>query len=55
MGIAAPIYRSNGEVLAALSMVFIRTLIEDHDVDRIVEALVARTKSLTEQAKLLDL
>lgn len=55
MGIAAPIYRRNGEVLAALSAVMIRSLVPDEQIEEITAALSAAAESLSEKAVLLEL
>lgn len=55
MGIAAPIYGRHGTVLAAISVVLIRSLVTDTQVDSIIAALADAARSLSEQAALLEL
>jgi IclR family acetate operon transcriptional repressor len=55
MGIAAPIFRPDGEVLAAISAVLIQSLVPPRLVDEIVEAVIATARALTDKAALLEL
>ncbi|WP_212743159.1 IclR family transcriptional regulator [Microbacterium sp. 2FI] len=55
MGVAAPIRRENGEVIAAISVVLIRSLVSESQIDSIVEALVTAAAALSTQAALLEL
>lgn len=54
MGIAAPIYRRDGSVLAALSIVLIRSLV-DQEIDEIAAVLTDAASALGEKAALLEL
>jgi len=54
MGIAAPVFTSTGEVVAALSVVLIRSRVSPDAVDEIVTAVVETARQLTEQAALLE-
>ncbi|MEJ7635498.1 IclR family transcriptional regulator [Aeromicrobium sp.] len=53
-GIAAPIFRPNGEVLAAVSVALVRSRVSDLDVDRITARVVESAALLTEQVAVLD-
>ena len=55
LGIAAPIFRAEGEVLAAISVVLIQSLVPPGLVDEIVEAVIATARSLTDKAAVLQL
>jgi len=55
MGIAAPITRSNGDVIAAISVVLLRTLVEDSKVEDIVQGVVSTAGQLSAQVALLEL
>lgn len=55
MGIAAPIHRRDGEVLAALSVVLIQSLVSESQIAEIVEAVVKTAADLSAQAALLEL
>jgi DNA-binding IclR family transcriptional regulator len=54
LGIAAPIFNSNGEVLAAISVVPIQQRVSEGDIDRIIAGVVSAAEQLTTQAALLD-
>lgn len=55
MGIAAPIFRPDGEVLAAISIVLIRSLVSSAQIDRIIEAVTEAARTLSERAALVEL
>ncbi len=55
MGIAAPIRRGNGDVIAGSSIVLNHSLGSKPQIDSIVEALVGVAASLSAQATLLEL
>lgn len=55
MGIAAPILRPNGDVIAAISVVLIRRLMTQAEIDAIVRAVVEAAADLTSKAALLEL
>lgn len=55
MGIAAPIFRPDGEVLAAISVVLIRSLVAPAQIDRIIEGVTETARFLTERAGLVEL
>lgn len=54
IGIAAPIFESSGAVLAAVSIVAIRSRISDSTVEDIIAAVVQTAADLTEQAVQLE-
>jgi DNA-binding IclR family transcriptional regulator len=54
MGIAAPIFQPNGEVLAAISVVLIQSRVTQDDIDTIIAGVVESAADLTHQAALLD-
>jgi len=54
MGIAAPVFTSTGDVVAALSVVLIRSRVSPNAVDEIVSAVVETARTLSEQAVLLE-
>lgn len=54
VGIAAPVFRSSGEVLAALSVVLIRSRVSDEQIMQIRDAVVDAAALLSEQAQLLE-
>ncbi len=54
IGIAAPIFESSGAVLAAVSIVAIRSRISDATVEDIIAAVVQTAADLTEQAVQLE-
>ena len=54
MGIAAPIFSSAGSVVAALSVVLIRSRVTTEKIDEIVEAVVDTARGLSTQAALLE-
>lgn len=55
MGIAAPIFRPDGEVLAAISIVLIRSLVSSAQIDRITEGVLEAARTLSERAGLVEL
>jgi DNA-binding IclR family transcriptional regulator len=55
LGIAAPIFRQDGEVLAGISAVLIQSLVPPALVDEIVEAVIATARALTDKASVLQL
>lgn len=54
VGIAAPIFQSSGAVLAAVSIVAIRSRVEDAVVDSMLQAVIRTAADLTAQAKQLE-
>lgn len=54
VGIAAPIFRSSGEVLAAISVVLIRSRVSDEQIDQIRGALLEAAAHLSQEAQLLE-
>lgn len=54
VGIAAPVFRSSGEVLAALSVVLIRSRVSDEQIDEIRRAVLDAAGHLTREAQLLE-
>ena len=54
-GIAAPIFRPDGEVLAGISVVLIESLVPAGQIDEIIKAVVATAGSLSSKAALLEL
>lgn len=54
VGIAAPIFRSSGEVLAAISVVLIRSRVSDQELDQLKTALLDAANHLSEQAQMLE-
>ncbi|XPP27389.1 MAG: IclR family transcriptional regulator [Leucobacter sp.] len=55
MGIAAPITRAGGEVVAAISVVLIRSLVDEQQISTITDAVVAAGAELSERVELLEL
>ncbi|MFT3797136.1 IclR family transcriptional regulator [Microbacterium sp.] len=55
MGIAAPISRPDGTALAALSVVLIRSLVDDDQVAEITRRVIEAAAHLSERAALLEL
>lgn len=55
MGIAAPIVRDDGTVVAGLSVVLIRSLVTEDELTDIISAVVAAAQDLSAQASLLSL
>ena len=55
MGIAAPVRGASGEILAAVSVVLIRSLVSEEQTKRIVTAVQRAARSLTKQSALLAL
>lgn len=54
MGIAAPIFGSDGRVVAALSVVLIRSMVDDDEVERILEGVTAAASRLSQDISLLE-
>ena len=54
MGIAAPVLRPSGEVLAGLSVVLIRSRVDEPTVEHIIAGVVRAAATLTQQARHLD-
>jgi DNA-binding IclR family transcriptional regulator len=54
MGIAAPIFSGSGVVVAAVSVVLIRSLVAPESIQRIVESVSAVARELSAEAALLD-
>jgi DNA-binding IclR family transcriptional regulator len=54
MGIAAPIFRPDGGVLAAISVVLIESRVLKKEIARIVDGVVQSAANLTQRAALLD-
>lgn len=54
VGIAAPVLRSSGEVLAGVSVVLIRSRVDEATMRDIVAGVVRAAADLTEQARYLD-
>ncbi|MGI8589451.1 MAG: IclR family transcriptional regulator [Nakamurella sp.] len=54
IGIAAPIFQSSGAVLAAVSIVAIRSRVTDSTVDDMVKAVIRTAADLTERAIQLE-
>ena len=55
MGIAAPIFRPDGEVLAGISVVLIRSLVSPAEIERIIEGVTEAARTLSERATLVEL
>ena len=55
MGIAAPIFRPDGDVLAAVSVVLIRSLVSPAEIERIIEGVTEAARTLSERATLVEL
>lgn len=55
VGIAAPLFDSHGNVVAALSVVLIRSLVSDEELATIVDAVVEAAASLSAQLSSLDI
>lgn len=55
MGIAAPIFRPDGDVLAAISVVLIRSLVSTAQIDRIIDGVTETARSLSQRAGLVEL
>ncbi|MFT4306132.1 MAG: IclR family transcriptional regulator [Microbacterium sp.] len=53
-GIAAPLFDSNGEVTAGLSVVVIRTLVDEAEIERITHRVVDVAAALTGSLALLE-
>lgn len=53
LGIAVPIFGSNGGVVAALSVVVIRPMVDDDEVDRILQGLKESASRLSKELSLL--
>lgn len=54
MGIAAPIFKPNGQVLAAISVVLIESRVSRAEIDKMIAGVVESAAALTEQASLLE-
>lgn len=54
MGIAAPIFGRDGRVVAAISIVLIRSRVSEDEVGRILEGVTSSARALTEQLSLLE-
>ncbi|MCU1481853.1 MAG: IclR family transcriptional regulator [Subtercola sp.] len=54
MGIAAPIFNGAGVVVAALSVVLIRSLVAPESIDRIIESVSTTARELSAETSLLD-
>ncbi|WP_353649484.1 IclR family transcriptional regulator [Nakamurella sp. A5-74] len=54
VGIAVPIFRSSGEVLAAISVVLIRSRVSAEQIDEIRHALLEAAAHLSHEAQLLE-
>jgi DNA-binding IclR family transcriptional regulator len=54
MGIAAPIFNASGTVVAALSIVLIRSLVDEDLIPGIIESVVETARELSTEAALLD-
>ena len=53
MGIAAPIFHPGGDVLAAISIVLIRSLVPSEEIEDIVQAVISAAAKVTENFALL--
>lgn len=53
MGIAAPIFGAHGDVAAALSIVLIRSRVDEEDVTAIIQAVIAAAAEISSHIELL--